>query len=123
MSVPKRTDVERQKDRERYYEYKKMGICPGCGSNKPVKGKVYCLNCSDAQAVCNMIRRARMTPEEKKEEYLKRRPRKIEIYNMRKEAGLCVHCGKPSRPKRTTCVMCADKYNRRERQRRAENYD
>lgn len=100
---------------ERYMYYKAHGICPECGQNKAVSGHVYCVSCAEAQAVCNMVRRARMTPEERALEHQKTRPRRLMLYQERKEAGLCVSCGKPSRPGKTRCMMCAEKMNEKQR--------
>lgn len=97
-----------------YEYYKSHGICPECGQNKAVEGHVYCVTCAEAQAVCNMIRRARMTPEEKAEEYQKRQPRRKMLYQKRKAQGLCVSCGRPTEGK-TRCRRCAEKMNEQQR--------
>ena len=122
MSVQSRKDAERTYAKIRYDYYKAHNVCPGCGRETPIKGKVYCINCAEAQAVCNMLRRARMTDEEKAEEYRKRIPKKRMLYYGRKEAGLCVTCGKPARQGKTRCKICAEKNNRKQRGRdRARN--
>ena len=101
-----------------YYEYyKSHGICPGCGQEKPVKGRVYCVNCAEAQAVCNMVRRAKMTVEEKAEENRRNTQKKMMLRNKRKSMGMCIYCGNPARENKTTCARCAGKINARHKRR------
>ena len=52
-------EEKRTRDKDRYYYYKDHGICPGCGSEKPMRGHVYCVSCAERQAVCQMVRRAK----------------------------------------------------------------
>lgn len=97
-------------ENERYYWYKSHGICPGCGQNKAVKGKVYCISCAEAQAALQMARRARMTDEQHREEVKRITKLKQAQYFERKAHGICTVCGKkPAESGRTRCKRCAEK--------------
>ena len=93
-----------------YEYYKKIGICPHCRQYKPAEGKVYCPNCLDEQATLQMIRRAKISEEEKQADRAKQRENAKIRYKERKAQGICVECGKRrARKNRTKCAMCADK--------------
>ena len=77
------------KYQELYAWYKRMGICPQCGTNKAAPHRVRCEECLAKQA-------------ENADKQRKIRPRntghKTYIKNLReqrKENGLCIWCGKP----------------------------
>ena len=59
--------TRKEKDKERYNYYKSHGICPNCGSEKARRGFVYCANCAEVQAVCQMVRRAKIRKEKENE--------------------------------------------------------
>jgi hypothetical protein len=42
-----RTNTKSNRDKNRYYLRKSLGICCKCGHNKPIKGRVICLKCDD----------------------------------------------------------------------------
>ena len=92
-----------------YQFYKARGICPYCKKEKSVPGKVACQHCIDKQK-----RRAEnMTPEER--ERLNARHRELDKlrYKKKKDAGICVMCGKtPAAPGRTYCAKCAERWKK-----------
>lgn len=72
--------------------YDKLGICLCCLKAKRATGYTHCPECLERFVLYQAKRRASTTPEMKAEENAKRR----ELYNRRREAGLCPHCGKPA---------------------------
>jgi len=85
----------------RYEWYKSRGICPRCGCKDAVKGKVYCLDCLDKQAVATMQYRATHDTTEKNRVGCRER------YYKAKADGLCVRCFKRvARPGKTSCQIC-----------------
>lgn len=79
--------------KEWYYQAKKYHICPSC-AGKVAEGKVYCPTCLDNQAVCQMKKRAKMTPEERQAMSRKNADRLKMKYHEAREKGLCVTCHK-----------------------------
>ena len=79
----------RKEDRE---FYDKLGICVCCGKAKRAEGHAQCPKCLERGALYQAKKRASATPEMKAEENAKRR----EVYNRRRDAGLCPQCGKPA---------------------------
>lgn len=72
--------------------YDKLGVCICCRKEKRAAGHVQCPRCLERGALYQAKKRDLMTPEMKAEANTKRR----EVYNRRREAGLCPHCGKPA---------------------------
>ena len=88
----------------RYEWYKSHGICPRCGQADAVKGKVYCLNCLDKEAVATMIYKATHDTKEKNRIFCKRR------YDKATKSGICVRCFKrKARKGKVTCKICFNK--------------
>lgn len=87
-----------------YSWYKSHNICPRCGCNDAVKGKVYCLDCLDKQAVATMQYRATHNTKEKNKKFCRERYYKL------KEAGICVRCHqRKARQGKTSCQICFNK--------------
>lgn len=90
-----------------YNWYKSHGICPRCGCHDAAKGRAYCLDCLDKQAVATM--RYKKDHTDKNREYCRER------YKKAKEAGICVRCFQ--KKARTGKVICQTCFNRiREKQ-------
>ena len=100
--------------RERYYWLKEHGICVECGQEPAYKGLTRCICCraNAIDAASDYKRRHPSTPEQL-EAY---RVSIKNLYHTRKEAGLCVKCGKPAQEGKTRCGRCLAK----DRQRAAE---
>lgn len=97
--------------KERYHYYKDHGICPSCGCEPSAPGKVFCLNCLDNQAVCQMNHRAKLS----QEEYRKIRDAENEQQRLKykecKEKRICTRCHKrKAREGKATCLYCFMKY-------------
>ena len=89
---------------EQYMWYKSHGICPRCGQENAAKGRVYCLNCLDKEAVSTMIYRTTHNTKEKNKEYCSMR------YKNAIENGMCVRCFKrKARQGKTSCQLCFNK--------------
>lgn len=103
------TEDEKSEYKKLYNKLKSKGICPRCGKYKAAPDRVHCLNCLDAFAVSQMKRRDNRTEEEKQKENEAQSARSKKRYKERKEQGLCVQCGKKSRPGKAMCLKCAKK--------------
>ena len=89
---------------EQYMWYKSHGICPRCGQASAAKGKTYCLNCLDKQAVSTMLYRATHDTKEKN------RVQCYNRYNRAKQEGMCVRCFKrKAREGKVSCQICFNK--------------
>lgn len=87
-----------------YNWYKSHGICPRCGQADAVKGKVFCLNCLDRQAVAAMVYRSSHDTTESN------RVRCRERYRKARETGICVRCYQnKAREGKATCQICFSK--------------
>lgn len=64
-----------------------MNLCHKCRRNKPAPNRKFCFDCLDETRAYN----AKRYNSEKAHEYQKRRR---EIYQQKKEAGICVRCKK-----------------------------
>lgn len=88
-----------------YEFYKQRGICPYCKKEKPAPGKVACQHCIDKQKRW----KENMTPEERERKKARARELVKLRYQKKKDAGICVMCGKvPAAPGRTYCEKCAE---------------
>ena len=88
----------------RYQWYKAHGICPRCGQEDAAKGKVYCLNCLDKEAVATMIYRSTHDTRENNRKDCRER------YYKAKENGICVRCRQnKAREGKVTCQACFNK--------------
>lgn len=88
-----------------YQFYKQRGICPYCKKEKPEPGKVACRSCIDKQKHWA----ENMTPEERARKKARTRELAKLRYKKKKDAGVCVQCGKvPPTPGRTYCAKCAE---------------
>lgn len=97
-----------QYQRERRLYLKSLGICIRCGYQDAIPNMVLCTDCREKN---NASRRGKpykqLTDDEKKLKSKKH----MEKYYMRKENGLCVHCGKPALTGMTKCRDCRTYYN------------
>ena len=74
---------------EKYAMLDSLNLCHKCEKARPAPGKKYCFDCLDKIAECN----ARRYDPQKAKEYQSRRR---EIYQKKKEQGICVRCSKPA---------------------------
>ena len=95
-----------KEDRETYVFYREHGICARCRKEKAMIGRVYCQKCAEEGADRKAERYAAMKENEKAEytarnvlSFRKRR-------QARREAGICLDCGK--RRVREGCVRCTE---------------
>lgn len=87
-----------------YYWYKSRGICPRCHAKDASKGKVYCLDCLDKEAVATMIYKSKHDTKENNRIFCRDR------YQKAKEEGICVRCFKrKARDGKISCQMCFNK--------------
>lgn len=101
MNKQKQSEYKKQQ----YYERKAQHVCVRCGKSdeRTKEGGTYCRICLDYQALADI-------EYQKKPAYRIncRRRKHIEYYE-RKAAGLCVSCGKESRPGKIRCQKCRDR--------------
>lgn len=82
-----------------YDWYKSHGICPRCGQADAAKGRVYCLNCLDKQAVAEMFYRSTHDTGNK--------ARCRERYWKARANGICVRCYQnKARDGKAICQRC-----------------
>ena len=90
-----------------FYEYNKShGICVQCACEDAVKGKTRCVTCLEKNAEYQRKKIQKETDEQRQLRAEKNKVYQRELYRQRKEAGLCVACGKPQSAKST--VYCID---------------
>lgn len=78
--------------KERYQELDEWGICHRCQKKFKAPGKQFCFDCLEKIRELKASYRAEHSlSEDKKKEY---KENKVKEYARRKEAGLCVYCGK-----------------------------
>ena len=88
----------------RYQWYKSHGICPRCGQADAAKGRVYCLNCLDKEAVATMVYKSKHDMSEYNRQNCRER------YYKAKEEGTCVRCKQnKAREGKVTCQTCFNK--------------
>lgn len=81
---------------------KAKGMCGKCGKQPPIPGKTLCVECLDGMKFSQRKYRA-----VHREEIMKRTS---ERYWERRNAGLCVTCGRtPHEPDRMKCKECNEK--------------
>lgn len=110
-------------EKERYDWYKAEGWCCCCGRQKSAEDMRY-VNCYDCREKINARRRNRYenrTDEQRiadnaQREFYRRRKRA-----QRKEARLCVYCGRKANASKTMCFECIAYYRKLSRQRRERN--
>lgn len=116
-----KTEKQKEEERELYAKFKARGICPKCGKEEAAYGRVHCPNCLDEMAVCQMIRRANLTEEQKKQEKAKALKWAKVRYRRLREQGICVRCGKrKAQVGKAKCFRCQEKENEQKRIRWAE---
>ncbi len=82
------------RSRQRYYEFKAMGLCPRCKSGaRAVSGYVHCQRCLDYNKFYETVQRAE-----------------------RREAHQCIDCGHDLEPSqradnRDRCSFCEDRHD------------
>lgn len=81
--------------------YKAHGICVSCGQQNAVQGETRCLECKFKYRESN----SQYYVKHKEELNRKCRDRGKQLYDERKERGICVRCGK--RKAQTGKVRCA----------------
>lgn len=104
--------------REERAFYKSIGLCPRCGKNKLFGDEKNCPECS-----AKMQAYARKYEEENREEFRQYvNNYHKSVYQQRKEAGLCVRCGK-RKPlhNEVRCGICKQKMQLRRQERRMKN--
>ena len=120
-------DVGRQRDRERFRrrtaERRTKGLCPRCGLTPPAPGHSLCDPCAEKQRVAGCARDARLRVAGE----LRRDPVKARSYERerdrrqarkRREAGLCIRCGKqPAAPEHAGYEPCIEKHREADRAR------
>lgn len=101
-------------NKELYDWYKKMGICPQCGSNKAAPGKVRCEECLVKNAESARKQREKFTQEQADTARENHRTYLKKLRADRKTAGLCIYCGKPQSEYSTSmCIECRIKNQKR----------
>ena len=90
------------------------GLCAGCKEPIAVNSTWYCSDCLERQASWHRNWYANLTPEAKAEVMQKR----YDYIARKKAAGICIGCKRPAREGKVFCALCADKKNKRERERR-----
>ena len=70
-----------------YYRHKAVGLCVHCGKSPPWRGTTLCGPCLRKHKQSE----ARCDPDGER-----RRARRRALWHKRREAGLCVECGKPA---------------------------
>ncbi len=115
----------RERFRERVAERRAAGMCVGCGRCPPESGLVNCAACAEKRRTRGRARDARLRaegralrdPEKARAAHRRYYHRKV---SDRRRAGTCLRCGsQPPVPGRTTCVECAEKLRKYERDRYA----
>lgn len=110
------------KNQELYAWYKKMRICPQCGTNKAAPNRVRCEECLAKNAE-SADKHRKIKPIASRKAYIKN------LRKQRKENGLCIWCGKPICSTSTVfCIDCKIKNQRRNDKRksgmeRSERYE
>ncbi len=105
---------ERERMRQRKAEARANGLCSRCCKEPANKGYKTCWRC---RMNSRRVKTYAMSDEQRqcKAELTKARRQK------RIEEHICVRCGKrPARDGYTECALCADKYNRRRREKAHE---
>lgn len=90
---------------EKYALLDRLNLCHRCEKAKPFPGKKYCAECLEKIAEYN----ARCYDPQKAKQYQARRR---EIYQQRKEQGICVRCSKPA-THGLYCYECSIKAKRK----------
>ena len=70
---------------EKYALLDKLGLCHKCEKARPMANRKYCPECLEMIALDN----AKRYDSQKAHEY---QPRRREIYQQKKEQGICVRC-------------------------------
>lgn len=97
------------RDQIRFLFLKRHGICVHCGQRDAVNGTISCEICGEK--IRRILRRPHNVAASQK--------RYRETYWRRKNAGLCVRCGKPAVKGKTCCEICLEKYRQQARDTRA----
>ena len=82
-------------NKERYDNYKEQGICASCGQKWVIPGHVYCENCAAKN-------------KKHKETYDVDGAKKRKLIDERREAGLCIDCGRPALKGKCRCLRCLE---------------
>lgn len=104
--------------REERAFYVSLGLCPRCGKNKLFGDEKNCPECSAKAQECK--ERYEIEHSEKVKENTNAYHRSV--YRQRKEAGLCVRCGKRNPLYNDLrCGICKEKMDLRRQERRVRN--
>lgn len=99
-----------------YLFAKEHGLCVRCRSEIAEPGKATCFECAEKMREQKRKIRAGMTEEQKKILREKAAESNRKLYKKRKDAGICVICGRhKATPGMVKCIDCRLKTNRRRR--------
>lgn len=90
-------------------------MCRVCGEKPAYEGRVLCMGCilkAPERLTMRAVWKSRMSPSQAKraeKEREQRHDRHVKRYLERKNAGLCVACGKPREREGALCVECRAK--------------
>jgi predicted amidophosphoribosyltransferase len=100
-----------------YYWYKSHGICVDCHAESADRGKTRCWRCRVKNNESAQNRRAKQTTEQRQARLEYRKSYNYRVYHQRKEASICVVCGKRAADKYVRCEICEKRMNYKRRQR------
>lgn len=123
-------EVGRARGRERFQQRvarrRAAGLCPRCGAWPPAPDRALCESCAEKQRAASRARDARLRAEGRPRRDLVKarasdRRRHRRQVDERREAGLCVRCGKTDAAKGAgMCEGCAEKKRAADRRRYAK---
>lgn len=97
---------------ENYWFWKNKGRCVRCRDALTMNGHSSCGVCRDKKRIYALkYAHTHDVAAANREQYRRKR-----------EAGLCVKCGKPALPERVRCLECTVKQKERDRQRNLERH-
>lgn len=100
----------RQKAKSFYRLYQSIGICPKCKKAKLYGTEKSCPECRAKGASYMEVRRENMTESKKEAQRKRDNAYNKARYDKRKEAGICVYCGKrKSESPHISCGICTAK--------------
>ena len=105
---------------EQYAWYKEHGICVLCGQKDAQKGYTRCLECRFKEREYARKSREKLTDEQKAEYNDKKRKAQSNLYQRRKEQGICVMCGKAKADRGVRCSVCQNIVNRHKKEKSRE---
>ena len=118
--------LDRERHRRLAAERVAQGLCPRCGESPPAPERSNCESCAEKQRAAGRARDARLRAEgRQRRDPVKTRAADRHRYrrqvDARREAGLCIRCGKADAVKDASmCEGCADKKRAADRRRYAK---